>query len=292
MNMAMWSDDFAVFILTYGRPNAQYTAETLNRCGYTGKIYYVCSTDDKTLPEYQDKYGSDVLTFDKDEVAKQMDLGDNFDDKRAVVYARCAIYAIAKTVKVKYFLVLDDDYCKFKFRIASDLQYSTKNQVMHQGLDRLFEVYLAYYKEINATTIAMAQGGDFIGGAENDQIKFYRSKRKAMNTFFTATDKQINFVGRINEDLTTSVIESIRGNLFLTIPFTSVEQKQTQLTPGGLTEIYLNLGTYVKSFYSVMFAPSCVKVVTMGNKFRRLHHQVAWNHAAPKILSEKHRKIS
>lgn len=289
--MAMWSDNFAVFILTYGRPDTQYTLRMLNECGYTGKIYLVCSTDDKTLPQYQEQYGEQVLTFDKDEIAKQMDLGDNFDDKRAVVYARCAVYDLAKSVNVKYLLVLDDDYFRFKFRIASDLKYSTKNQV-HQGLDRLFEIYLTYYKSIDATTIATAQGGDFIGGQENDQIRYYRPKRKAMNTFFTATNKPINFVGRINEDLTTSVIEGNRGNIFLTLPFISVEQKETQNNAGGLTDIYLNLGTYVKSFYSVMYAPSCVKVVTMGNVHRRLHHQVSWNNAAPKILSEKHRKTA
>jgi hypothetical protein len=40
----------------------------------------------------------------------------------------------------------------------------------------------------------------------------------------------------------------------------SVDQKETQATLAALTEIYLELGTYVKSFYSVIAAPSCVKV--------------------------------
>ena len=35
---------------------------------------------------------------------------------------------------------------------------------------------------------------------------------------------------------------------------TSLLQKETQSNSGGLTDIYLELGTYVKSFYSVIAA--------------------------------------
>lgn len=41
-------------------------------------------------------------------------------------------------------------------------------------------------------------------------------------------------------------------------------QMQTQKNAGGMTETYLESGTYLKSFYSVMYAPSCVKLNTMG----------------------------
>ena len=31
-------------------------------------------------------------------------------------------------------------------------------------------------------------------------------------------------------------------------------------------------GTYVKSFYSVMYAPSCVKISTLGTSNKRIHY--------------------
>lgn len=43
-------------------------------------------------------------------------------------------------------------------------------------------------------------------------------------------------------------------------------------------------------FYSVVFAPSCVKVSMMGSRFRRIHHAVAWSRAVPRILPERYRK--
>ena len=69
-----------------------------------------------------------------------------------------------------------------------------------------------------------------------------------------------------------------------------MDQKRTQTNPGGMTDLYLDAGTYVKSFYSVMYAPSCVTIRDMGRINRRLHHRVDWNAAAPKILPETARK--
>ena len=41
----------------------------------------------------------------------------------------------------------------------------------------------------------------------------------------------------------------------MTIPHIMINQKPTLQREGGLTEVYLEYGTYVKSFYSVMFSP-------------------------------------
>ena len=48
--------------------------------------------------------------FDKLEISKKFDEFDNFDDRRAIVYARNASFEIAKKLGLKYFLQLDDDY--------------------------------------------------------------------------------------------------------------------------------------------------------------------------------------
>ena len=69
-----------------------------------------------------------------------------------------------------------------------------------------------------------------------------------------------------------------------------MDQLQTQSNAGGLTDIYLDNGTYVKSFYSVIHQPQCAKISTMGNKFRRIHHKINWDRCTPKILNEKWKK--
>ena len=62
----MNNKDFAVFILTHGRPNNVKTLNTLNYSGYTGKIYFIVDNEDKTINEYQKNFGKEyVKIFDK-----------------------------------------------------------------------------------------------------------------------------------------------------------------------------------------------------------------------------------
>ena len=150
-----------------------------------------------------------------------------------------------------------------------------------------------FYIVSGAKTITMSQGGDFIGGEGSKVAKLHREgkfSRKVMNSFFCSTDRPFKFMGRINEDVNLYTENGIRGSLFITVPRIRLEQKQTQAGSGGLTDIYLDLGTYVKSFYSVMYAPSCVKINEMGVTNRRLHHMVKWKHVSPMILSEDYKK--
>jgi hypothetical protein len=285
----MIDEDFAVFILTYGRSENIKTLKTLKRFGYTGKIYFICSDDDKQLDKYKELYTKQVLVFSKKEYKNTFDIGDNFDDERVVVYARNACFDLAKKVGVKYFLVLDDDYTDFSYRFNGELSYN-KGRGYINNVDDIFKAVLDYYKTIPAKTIALSQNGDWIGGHNSGWAKELKLKRKCMNSFFCSTERPFKFTGRINEDVNAYTRLGAVGDLFLTIPNVSLKQTDTQANDGGLTEIYLSQGTYVKSFYSVMFSPSSVKVAMLNTERSRLHHRVSWNNAIPKILNEKHKR--
>ena len=79
-------------------------------------------------------------------------------------------------------------------------------------------------------------------------------------------------MGRVNEDVNTYTCLAAKGDLFLTVPNVAINQVQTQKGKGGMSEMYLDSGTYVKSFYSVMYSPSSVSIGEMGHKHRRIHH--------------------
>lgn len=121
-----------------------------------------------------------------------------------------------------------------------------------------------------------------------------------MNSFICRTDRPFEFSGRINEDTTAYTVLQRAGLPFLTIVAAQVNQRTTQSNDGGLTDIYKAMGTYIKSFYSVMYTPSAVKVGVLkdcGSKggakvdgHARLHHSIDWNAVAPKIIQEKYRK--
>ena len=280
----MNNSDYAVIILTHGRHDRVYTFDCLRRSGYTGEIYLLCDDEDKQLDLYKEKYKDKVLVFSKKEYAGSFDKMDNFGNKACVVYARNAVWDFAKKLGLKYFMVCDDDYGAFEYRIAASGGYYAKKI---KNADSVFSAYIDFLKNSDIDSVCFSQGGDFIGGKENDKVlNGFKISRKMMNLFFFRTDKRLEFKGTINEDLTSSITDGVLGKIIITSLMNSVVQKETQSNSGGLTDIYLELGTYVKSFYSVIAAPSCVKVALMGDKQMRLHHAVTWKNAVPKIIRE------
>ena len=283
-------DKFAIFILTHNRPDNVITYNTLKVSGFTGDIYIVIDNEDKSSEKYYDNFGDKVIMFDKKAIAKTFDEADNFEDRRAIVYARNACFNIAKDLGIKYFMQLDDDYTAFDYRMDGNYKYGISPII---SFNKTIEILLTYYKSINVKSIAIAQGGDFIGGGKslsNTNVVKRHPTRKCMNSFLCSTDRPFKFLGRINEDVNTYTRKGSIGNIFLSIPLLSLTQKTTQKNTGGMTDIYLDNGTYIKSFYSVMFQPSSVKVALMGDNHRRLHHRVSWKHTTPVILEEKYKK--
>ena len=284
--MKTTKNKFAVFILSHGRAENVITVDTLRKCGYTGDIYIIIDDEDKQGAKYKEIYGDKVIVFSKKEMDGTFDIGDNFNDRRVVVYARNKCHDIAKSLGLDYFLELDDDYNSFCYRYEDN---DMLRKIEIKDLDSLFEKCINFLEVSGAHAIAFAQGGDYIGGVGSTAWQ-QKLLRKVMNTFFCKTDRPFQFYGRINEDTTMYTVLGQRGYIFFTLGDVMVNQIQTQANAGGLTDIYLDKGTYYKSFCSVMFSPSCVKVSSMGNTYRRIHHRVAWNNCCPKIINEKYKK--
>lgn len=141
-----------------------------------------------------------------------------------------------------------------------------------------------------AMAVCFAQGGDFLGGVSTGIWK-KKIVRKGMNAFFGKTSRPFEFLGRINEDVNTYTTMGNRGELILTPADFMLHQKATQTNPGGMTTAYLESGTFLKSFYSVIFAPQAVKIKTMGQTARRIHHSIKWDAVAPMILNERYRRF-
>ena len=281
-------NEFIILIISYGRADNLKTLKTLHKYGYKGDYRIVCSDDDKTLDLYKENFGDKVVVFNKQKIKEKFDIGDNIDDYRVAVFARNALWDIAKNLGYKYFIELDDDYSSFNYRVNSKGRYQTKKTKI-KNINWMFEALLKFFKKIDAKSLCIAQAGDFIGG-ESCSVFKKGLARKAMNFFICKTDNPFNFLGRINEDVTTYVNLGNKGDLFFTVCELSLTQELTQTNEGGFTDVYKNEGTYVKSFYSVMYNPSSVKVGLMGAKNMRLHHKINWNKSVPKILEEKYKK--
>jgi len=288
-------DDFCAVIVTHGRPQRVPTYKSLIRHGYTGRVFLVCDDEDETVPQYVEEYGEDnVLVFSKAEAAEKTDAGDNLPHRRSVVYARNAIFDLVEEQGFEHFIMLDDDYTQFSHRFAAP---GLPGTWPIKDLDAVFEAMVEFLEETPVRCVAMSQGGDFIGGA--DAMTKIGFRRKVMNTFVCSVSKPYPFLGRLNDDVNTYTVLSREGVVFLTLMAVQVVQVNTQVNSGGLTELYLDFGTYAKSFYTVMFAPSCSVVAsfkgTAKNKDNpepgaRIHHRISWNNAAPKIVPERFKK--
>ena len=289
MKKVNFKKDFVVFILTHGRVDNQYTYRSLCEQGYTGRCVFVLDNEDGQVDEYKRRYGADnCYVFDKLDMRKRID--EVFrGDRRVIVYARNACFDAARALGYKYFIELDDDYTSFVWRFDAECAYTPKTPKI-KNLDVVFESMLRYYINTPLTSLAMAQGDDFIGGSSNQMLRSIGTKRKAMNSFICSVDRPFEFKGRINEDVNAYTQLTSVGKIFLTIVQCNLQQKITQSNGGGMTDVYRDSGTYVKSFSSVIVFPSGVKVTLLNSHHKRIHHNVYWEHTAPKILQEKWRK--
>lgn len=298
-------NEFCVLILSHGRANSVFTVNMLARLGYTGDWFLLIDNEDSQIDQYRAMFGEDkVLVFDKEEIMKHhnTDARDNFEFRKSILYARQACFPIMKKMGYKYFCEYEDDYDSVRWRMSPEIEYSSKmlsSNPKHRTLDKVLDVMIDYLAETpRLQALCMAQSGDYIGGGSSRMIQ-EQSRRKAMNSWICDVDRYFDFSGTMNDDVNAYTTLAQSGMLFLTTGYIAINQKQTQGTKNGNTDMYKTFGTYVKSFYSVIGCPSGVKVSTLSNlgdrvktKEFRVHHTVEWKYTAPKILSESVRKKS
>ena len=278
----MENKDFAVFILSHGRADTITTYKALRDGGYTGRTYVVIDNEDNQEDLYRQKFGDDIIQFDKRDYLEKTDLGDLDTDRRIGVFARNFIQDEAKRLGYKFHLQLDDDVHGFTYRFA---QGKVLRALHCSHLDEVFSGMVEYMKETPITSLSFALSAYNMGGVDGS-IKEGMT-RKTMTTFLMRADDVQYFHMRMNDDITTSLINGMRGKLYYSYLPIEVEVDKTQVKAGGMTDIYQKNGTYRKSFYSVMCCPSCVKVSAMGITDYRIHHTISWNNAVPKLISER-----
>ena len=280
-------DDFAIFILSHGRADNVYTVNTLHKCNYTGKWYILCDDGDKQLDKYKTNFGEDhVIVFNKAEAKTTFDIMDNFDGDGVPTFARNALLYVTKELGLTYFLELEDDYTDFSIR----LEYNGHLPIWPiVDFDAVIDAYIEFLDTSKAYTVAFAQTGEMAGGLHG-QIYKTKIKRKAMNAFFCRVDNPFHFLGRFNDDVNAYISYGKVGGLFMSTAIVNLCQLVTQAHEGGITEAYKSFGTYVKSFYSVMLRPDCVKIAAMGIKHKRVHHEIDNLTAYPMIVSSRFKK--
>jgi len=277
-------DDFCVFIISHNRAGNVATYDALDRYNYTGDRYIVIDDEDD-IQDYTDEYSEDTVIYLSNEGAlPETDRGDNFEKHDTPLYTRNQLWDLADELGYEYFLVLDDDYTNIQYRFDNEFNY---NPSTTRDFDAYVQPAIDYLEKAGIDTLCMAQGGDFIGGSEAGLAQAVQTKRKAMNSFLCKTDRPFKFRGTMNDDVNTYVRAAQYGKLFLTANLMSIEQGSTQQNEGGITDLYKAEGTYMKSFYTILYSPSCTSLRELsGRSADRIHHSISWRNAVPKIVPE------
>lgn len=273
-----------IYILSYNSKDVA-TFNTLNRFGNQINTSIIVGTDDPILEHYKKKYRDNLLIFDKDTI--EVDLMNNFEEKKFPIFAREYAYQHAMENNITHYVLLEDDYTLFGIRYVENGKLKGQSINITDWFIFLLKLTDSFKGKIQ---IGISQSGDYIGGKDNAMFtKGYRLK--LMNSYFINCKYPIHFKGSINDDVNTAILlPTQNGAIPVTIGRILLNQKDTQSNGTALQDIYLKYSTYTKSMYSVMLNPSAVKIFTLSTAHPRLHHHVSANKVYPKLLDPKYKK--
>ena len=286
-------NNFAIFITTHERSQSQLSLSALRNGGYTGKIYLIIDNEDRQINDYK-KYineNTEILIFDKKKIASVSDCFISFnlnDIPKAVLFARIACEDFAKKLKLKYFMVMDDDIKKLSYRIC------TKNNKLSEinmfNFNEVCEAYCNYLEDAKIAMLGCGNETSYFGG-----IKCFESdcQRRCFNIFFRNVSIDFSWISAMNEDYISSIQNGKIGKIIFELKIIKLIAEVANKNNhgniiGGMAEYYKKTTDYERSFYAVIANPSC-SYVTLSQKNKMIITS-KWNNAIPKIISDKYKK--
>lgn len=292
---------YCMFILSYARPEfcRKKTYSLIRKLNFSSPLYVVVSDDDPKIAEYEKIFGHELVVYERKKYLQQSDTLDNFLSPTSIVLpARNFCFDFAAAHNYDYFIQFDDDYrniCYYYLLPNARVKEVSLTHVVHTRPNAFNAICDYMFDFLDATpycaAVCFSQSGDYVGGGDLKKKDLLTKNRyfreKAMNTFFIRTNSSWRFLGRINEDVNAYVHYGKTGLKFYTYMPIFIYQTPTTTQEGGLTDAYLALGKYVKSFYTLLLNPSCVKIDVVSrnyNFFPRYHHRIEREHMSPKVV--------
>lgn len=277
-------NDFAVIILTSGRPDKQYTYELLKRCGYTGKIIFLVDSLDKTVRELRKRYSDEkIVVFDKKTV--EVDLIDNSGDLATPTYAENYMYELAEKEGLKYFARADDDLKEFRYRIDLGDRLSTDSV---QDLDEVFNILVDFMEEADMALFGPSRAGYYFGG-RNGAAYQQGTDYNVSQLILCSVKHPLKFRGKTYSDLLVNLDSSVSGRPVFRTMYLSVRSPDEGSNEGGVKKSYDKDPTrYNSNFCAVITHPAAVKIKKrIKGDFG---HKIILNNIFPKIISGRYKR--
>ena len=283
-------DNFAIFIITYKRPDNQVSYDTLRNHNYTGKIYFVVDDSDPTIEELRKNFvekdsNSDILIFSKVEIAKITDTGMAKPYLNFSVFPRNAAEEFAKELNLEYFAILEDDMKYFDIRILED---NTLKRYKVRDCDYMIEQLIEFMKsDDRIAMLSPAQTLMFFN--KNIYEESYMQKYREVATFiFRKTKIPVSWGLNMLEDVITSFKVSRMGYISTIIPeLQSVCVRSYGKVPGGNSDTY-NSTKHVDSIFPIVAFPDAM-VAHIAEDYVS-SRAISQNYLCPMIVSSSFRK--
>lgn len=274
--------DFAIFILTHGRPDNQYTIHALDKAGYTGRYYLVLDDTDETIQDYIDLYGADkIWIFDKNHYINTSEVGTNNPLYKCILYAKNAVEDIAEHMGLKSFVIADDDIIRFRHRFIEDDKLKS---VEACNLDAILEAYNEYLFDTDMTTLGFGNTYVYLGGLKNFDVQTLSSKRIVYNFILRNTAHKVVWSSEMNEDSITPILQSLSGQIWFQLYYVQFDMKACRAgADGGMSDTYKQMGLFKQYAHFLLYTPSSVKLI---DRFGSYTHSFSKNATFQKIISD------
>ena len=269
--------DFAVFILTHGRPDKQYTNHALDKANYTGRRIMLLDDEDDTLTQYKENYpDAEIILFDKESYIKTSDTGTNKDMRKCILYAKIAADDIAKDLGLSAYVVADDDIIRFRHR-WKDGEVTYTQEV--KNMDAVLEAYVNLLLDGNISAMSFGDARLYMGGK-------LLLGRIPYNFVFRNTSVPFEWRSAMYEDTVSPVIETTSGYYTLGLPNIQFDMKQCDNNAnGGMTDVYNKMSVYERAFTAFMYHPTGIDIANNSVGF-----ELVKNNVFPNLISTAFKK--
>lgn len=278
--------NYAVAILTHGRPNNQLTLETLRKQGWTRDVYLVLDDMDDTIEQYHKNYDSDplvhIIVFDKLDILSRVDTGLTNPKLASDLYVRNAMEEIFPNMGFDAWIECDDDIKSFNYRYKLDGQL--KNLLIHD-LDKIFDLSIEYMLNSDITTFGFLAAFHFIGGVDYDKHTDGFKYRHCVSFYMRNASKPVKWVMNfLADDITCSMIAKNGGVVLAHKNIQTICNESFGAVEGGMAALYLDKDTPPDAMFILTVFPSSIDI---GVHHNRLVANKRYNNLMPKIISSK-----
>ena len=269
------TEDFAVYIPSYKRVDRQLTYEAIREMGYTGEIYIVVGLDDPTLDDYKERYGDEIITFDKYDYMDNTDSMTNEKKLETVVYARNAILDMAREAGKRFILMMDDDLLHLR-------SFETREK-LSGGFQEQVGIVVEFMKSTGVEVVTY-------GYSHYIRQRYGRWQRPMYQSFYIDLESDIRFQGESSDDEIYYLRRRRVGKQMTAIEDITIHTPSRGLNEGGLKDLYDGSHYYQILFYTFMEDPPACRF-RYNQKIDNFSLSIDCSEKSyPQVLNEKWRK--